>query len=340
VAALTTTDRERRARPPAVIVGYGHAGQDLHHRALRALYGNDTEVFAVDPPLRDTPPRVHRLPSLKAAADCCPVAETVFHVTTPPAVHLECVAELVLLGARRIILEKPIAPNAAESRQLCELADRSQAQILPVSVWPNSRVTERVRQIIASGEIGELVSLHIEQSKPRFSRTSTSDSHLTAFEVELPHQALLALYLAGPETKVLPSPTWSMPLPDRAVPAMGGAVVRLEHADGVVSTLLSDLTSPVRRRRLRVNGTKGEVVADFPVSSQDSYGQVRISDQPGRAVIEDAPVTQFIAAAYAYFTGAGPLPPADLALHHRAISLLERARECAVPAAPEPAVAW
>lgn len=316
-----------------MIVGYGHAGRDLHHAALRTLHGADTTVFVVDPALREAPPGVRLLPSLRAAADCGPMADTVFHVTTPPGAHVDCAERLVGLGARRIILEKPIAPTSAQSGRLCELAE--DATILPVSVWPNSRVTGEVESVIASGEIGEPVALFMEQSKPRFGRTSSSDAHRTAFEVELPHQVLLALHLAGARATMLSSASWAMPLPDRVIPAMGGAVLRLEHENGTVSTLLSDLTSPARRRHLRVTGTKGEVLADFPVGADDPFGQIRISGRPGRTVVEDAPLTRFVEAAYACFSGTGPPPPAGLALHHRSIGLLEQARDRAVPAALE-----
>ncbi|MCX5382352.1 Gfo/Idh/MocA family protein [Streptomyces sp. NBC_00083] len=320
-----------------MIVGYGHAGRDLHHAALRTLHGADRTVFVVDPALREAPPGVRLLPSLRAVAECGPVAQTVFHVTTPPGAHVACVERLVALGARRVILEKPIAPTAEESARLRGPAGL--ATILPVSVWPNSRVTREVRSIIASGEIGEPVALFMEQSKPRFGRTSSSDAHHTAFEVELPHQVLLALHLAGPRARMLSSTTWAMPLPDRVIPGMGGAVLRLEHENGTVSTLLSDLTSPARRRHLRVTGTRGEIAADFPVGADDPFGQIRISGRPGRTVVEDAPLTRFVEAAYACFTGEGPPPPAGLDLHQRAIGLLEQARERAVPAAFEEAVA-
>jgi predicted dehydrogenase len=338
VAALITNRPGGRARPPSVIVGYGHAGRDLHHRALRALYGDGYEVLVVDPAVREAIPGVLSFASLSAAADSVPVEETVFHVATPPDTHLACVEDLVALGARRIILEKPIALTSKESQQLCLLTDR--AEILPVSVWPNSLVTERVQQIISSGEIGEPVALYMEQSKPRFGRTGASDSHRTAFEVELPHQVLLALFLAGPVERILSSPTWAMPLPDRSVPGMGGAVLRLEHVGGIVSTLLSDLTSPTRRRHLRVTGTRGEVQADFPVSRDDAFGQIRISGRQGRVVIEDAPLTQFIGAAYTYLTEGGSPPPAGLTMHHHTIDLLEQAQGRSVLANLEEIAAW
>ncbi|MFE9423994.1 Gfo/Idh/MocA family oxidoreductase [Kitasatospora sp. NPDC006697] len=319
-------DAGGRVPGPAVLVGYGRAGRELHHRALRAQFGDRLEVLVVDPALPQAPQGVPVLPTVAAAAARVPVAQAVFHVTTPPAVHLECVRELVALGARRIVLEKPIAPTAAEARELERLGEV--AEILPVSIWPSSRITARVRELIAAGEIGEPVSLHMEQSKPRFARTAANRAHDTAFEVEMPHQVLLALELGGP-ARLLSALHWPLPLPDRTVPAMGGALLRLEHADGRISTLLSDLTAQVRRRHLRITGTRGELLADYPVSGEDPYGQLRIAGRPGREVIEDAPLDQFLAAAYARFADASAPAPGSLAEHRRTIDLLAEARETA-----------
>lgn len=308
---------------PTVIVGYGRAGRDLHHRALHGLFADGGEVLVVDPEPREVPPGCRWLPSLRAAARHVPVSEAVWHVTTPPHTHLRCVEEIAALGGRRVILEKPVASTAEEAARVEALG--AVLRIVPVSVWPSSRVTERLREVLASGDIGEPVSLFMEQSKPRFGRTSSSTAHRSALDVELPHQVLLALHLAGPRARLLSAETWPMPLPTRTVPTMGGALLRLEHANGMVSTLLSDLTSPVRRRRLRVCGTLGEAVADYPVSSDDAHGQVTVSGRAGRSVVADAPLSRFIASAYAYFAGLGPRPPAGLELHRLSIHLLEEA---------------
>jgi predicted dehydrogenase len=190
-----------------------------------------------------------------------------------------------------------------------------------VGVWPVSRVTERVLELMAFGRIGRLVSLHMEQSKPRFRRSMVDSGHRNAFEIELPHQVLLALHLAGPVGEVAAVRTWDSPLPN----SIGGAEIVLRHDNGIVSTLHSDPTAPVRIRRLRLTGTAGEIVADYPVSSDDDFGQVRVVGED-REVLQDAPLTRFIELAYDHATGLGPPPPAPLANHVSVISLLTRAQ--------------
>lgn len=327
----------RAERRHSVIVGYGVAGRGLHHRTLCTLFGPEHSVLIVDPRFIGDP--MGGAPWVASIADCMGAlrsagvdpSEAVFHVTTSPSIHLTCIEELVGSGARRIIVEKPMAGTWHDAERIAELGQG--AEILPVSVWLASRVTEVVEEVLGSGAIGALRSLHMEQSKPRFRRTIRSDSHGSAFDIELPHQVLLALALAGPAERAVSVHTWPMQLPDRSITSMGGAVVRLLHETGVASTLVTDLTAPTRLRRLHLVGTRGEIVADYPVSGDDDFGQVRVSGRARRKVVQDAPLSRFVEQAYGYFSGAGAPPRGDVAMHLKCIALLESARQTAVPLA-------
>jgi len=302
-----------------VLVGYGHAGRDLHHRGLRTL-GLAEGLIVVDPVRpRRADPKLRWVPDLAGALDALPDNSVgMFHVLTPVEQHLPITRELIAAGARRIILEKPITATFDEAVELYRLADR--AHIAPVSVWPASRVTERVRELVDAGRIGELTTVHFEQSKPRFRRSLDDRGHRSPLDVELPHQVLLALHLAGTVEVLESAYTWDSPLGG----PLGGAELVLQHAGGVRSTLASDLTSPVRIRRLRLTGTRGEIQADYPISSEDDFGQVRVLGHE-REVLEDAPLTRFLDRAYAHAAGDGPPPLGPLIDHVSVIALLDRA---------------
>lgn len=322
-----------RLRP--VLVGYGHAGRDLHHRCLLDLAERGLaprgEVLVVDPRQpRDLPPDTRWLPTLQAALDTLAHPEDgVFHVTNPVGAHVPTVEALLAAGAKRIVLEKPVTRTSAQARRLAADAATAGALIIPVSVWPSSEVTRRVIELIVAGRIGAPVGLYMSQNKPRF-RRSTADTasgcgHRTAFEVELPHQVLLALHLGGPAHDVLDAASWDMRLPDRLLPGMGGARVRLQHDHGFVSKLSTDLTSPMRQRRLTVTGTKGAIVADYPISGEDDFGQVWISGERDRHVLPDGPLSRFLERTYAHLAGTGPAPECGLDSHIAVIELIERA---------------
>ncbi|GAB3862815.1 Gfo/Idh/MocA family oxidoreductase [Micromonospora andamanensis] len=322
-----------------VIVGYGRAGRDLHHRALRPFLDPHDTVIVVDPRPVPAQPGIRWVATLAEAARALhamsvPMRRAVFHLTTPPAAHLAGVEHLVALGARQVILEKPIATSVAEARRIADLS--SDIAIMPVSVWLESTTTAVVERAVAAGEVGRVTTLHMEQSKPRFRRNlAATDAHTTPFDVELPHQMLLALHLAGADAAVESAVRWPMSSCDKYGHVMGGAAVTLTHGSAVTSTLLSDLTAPIRRRRLVVTGTHGQIVADYPLSSEDDYGQVRIRGRGDRQIVRDLPLSQFVRAAYDSRRGASPPPRGDLGMHVRSIELLDQARSTAVTIPPQ-----
>ncbi len=305
-----------------VIIGYGRAGRDLHHASLRRL--GRPEIVAVDPrPV--TAPRVTWLPTVATALERVDLDRAVFHVTTPVADHHAVIGWLAAAGARNVVVEKPIAATAGEARAIAALAGRT--RIVPVGVWLSSAVTRRIEQAVADGVIGDLRSIRMEQMKPRFNRSAGAIDAAQATEVELPHQLLLALHLGGGPGELADTLTWGMPMPDGTeLPGAGGVDVTLRQPNRVTTRLMSDLTCPVRLRRLRVTGTRGTLVAHYPISSDDHTGQVIL---PGRdrELVRDLPITQFLDAAYAYFADEGPPPPGDLALHVRVAELVEEATQ-------------
>ncbi|MFD9906468.1 Gfo/Idh/MocA family protein [Streptomyces sp. NPDC059063] len=323
---MSDTARELPGEHIPVIVGYGRAGRELHHHCLRGITGGDgPRVLAVDPRRPDRLPAHTRwFPTLDEALAEVDPARAVAHVTTPAAAHEALVRRLADRGLRRIVVEKPLADSVAGARRIAAVA-RTGVQVLPVGVWPSSTVTERVRACVADGGIGTPVALHMEQSKPRF-RRALMDSHTSALQVELPHQVLLALHLLGPAVGLEEAELWGMPRPTGdPLPGMGGGRLTLRHASGATSTLVSDLTSPVRVRTLTLTGTIGRIVAHYPVSDADDVGQLHLPRRAGRVLVHDAPLTQFLAAAYRWFADEGPPPPGSLDDHLQTVELLASA---------------
>ncbi|MEU1006895.1 Gfo/Idh/MocA family oxidoreductase [Streptomyces sp. NPDC005890] len=330
--------------PPAVpvILGYGRAGRDLHHRSLGVLAERGSvpaaEVVVVDPvrPL-DPLPGARWLRSLpEALATLDSPASAVVHIATPVSGRTDTVRALADAGVRRVIMEKPYASTPAMARELTTVAREAGIELLPVAVWPSSTVTRHVRELLAAGRIGRLVSLHFEQSKPRFRRGLDNGAHSSAFEVEMPHQVLLALHLCG-DAEVTDAEVWPLRTPAGSARALGGGGLRLRHRGGVISTLVSDLTSPTRIRRLRLWGTEGEIVAHYPIGGDDPFGQVQMTGQQDRTLCPDAPLTTFIDDSYRFFHGTGERPDgADPQLHLRVTELLAAASAAAVPRGAPP----
>jgi hypothetical protein len=105
---------------------------------------------------------------------------------------------------------------------------------------------------------------------------------------------------------------------------MGGVAATFEHASGVVSSLVSDLTSPVRRRRLTVAGSRGRLSADYPLGADEPFGRVT-APAHRIAIARDQPLTAFVDRAYRFFAGLEGRPPGtSLDVHLEAVSWLER----------------
>lgn len=323
-------DRAPRAAAVSVVIGYGRAGRDLHHRSLRELAARGVvggEVIIVD---RVRPAGLtvgdRWMPDLAACVAALPdLGAAVFHVAVPVAEHHSVVVALLDAGARQIVLEKPMAETAVAARTLVDLARRAGARLVPMAVWPSSAVTREVRRAIDDGRVGRPVILRMEQSKPRYQRTLDDAAHRSPFEIEMPHQVLLALDLCGPVERVDDVRCWPMAFGEIELTNAGGAMVRLVHRGGAVSALVSDLTSPVRIRRLYIEGESNAVTAHFPISSDDHVGHVLVAGDPAPLRMRDAPLTQFLAEAYRYFDGRRPDPPTGVELHLEAMEVLETA---------------
>ena len=83
----------------------------------------------------------------------------VVHITTPPGVHLALTRQCVAAGAH-VFLEKPLALNAADSRELIAAVEAAGRQ-MTINYWPNfDPPAMEFKKLLAEGAIGEPV--HVE----------------------------------------------------------------------------------------------------------------------------------------------------------------------------------
>ncbi|MCI0583472.1 MAG: Gfo/Idh/MocA family oxidoreductase [Chloroflexi bacterium] len=121
VVAIAGSDRER-TRARAAGLGVGHATTDV-----RSL---------LDDPSID-----------------------VVHVCTPNATHVE-LATAVLEAGKHLVLEKPVALDAAAARGLVALAARRGRHAAVALTYRGYPMVRRARELIAAGEIGDLRLVH------------------------------------------------------------------------------------------------------------------------------------------------------------------------------------
>ncbi|MCX4747951.1 Gfo/Idh/MocA family oxidoreductase [Kitasatospora sp. NBC_01287] len=318
-----------------LIVGLGRAGAGLHLPVLRRLRREIGRPFADTPPLAvdpaptacPDPDQVELLPSLAAARDRLDPRHTVVHICTPPRHRAGLVEELAGLGFRKLIIEKPLAAHPADLAALAEVVHRERLDVSVVAPWLASTLTDRLVQLVREGELGELRRIAVRQHKPRFRRSLITHGHPTAFDIEIPHALGVALLLGG-DAEVTAAHWHDLRVGSEVRPMLGGARLELAHRGGARTEIVSDLTSPVRERRITLRFARGTATGHFPGSSDDEYAQLRLTGRRlnSREVFPDDALGSYLTRAYRRFL-LGPLPPeAEFDGHVRAVRLLSEAK--------------
>jgi predicted dehydrogenase len=324
-------------RLQTLIVGLGRSGRGLHLPVLTRLRGAadsaslpmTDRIVGYDPaPTSEPPDGVTTVTSLAQARELLRPADTVVHLCTPPGVRLELLRELAELGFRRILVEKPLANDPLRLAQIVKLRRAYGLQIIVVAPWLASALTLRLMELIDSGVLGVLRSIVITQSKPRLRRTLGGDAHPNILDVEIPHSAGVALHLAGPG-EVCDASWTDLRVGEQIVPRMATTSLVLRHYGGAATRIVSDLTSPVRQRRIGLRFSRGRVLGYYPAGEDDNYAHLRISvpDQGrSRELFADDSLSAFLRQAYtAFATGADLEPAFDLSV--RVSRLIGDARE-------------
>jgi predicted dehydrogenase len=139
------------------IVGAGLMGRWHAHYALRA----GAEIVAVvdpDPAALERFGGAHRESRRFSDLDSC-ITETrpaVVHVCSPPGAHVE-VTEAALAAGAHVLVEKPLAPTAADTERLLEAAATRELLLAPVHQFP---FQAGVRRLLARRDrLGEVVDV-------------------------------------------------------------------------------------------------------------------------------------------------------------------------------------
>ncbi|WP_042421564.1 Gfo/Idh/MocA family oxidoreductase [Streptacidiphilus anmyonensis] len=268
--------------------------------------------------------------SLAQARQLLDPERTVVHVCTPPVARTEVVTELLELGFRRLLLEKPPAADPGQLARLLELLRRPGVQSAVVAPWLASTLTARLVDLVEKEAVlGRLRRIEVVQNKPRFQRSFTTSGHPTAFDVEVPHALGVALRLAG-DAEVVTASCTDLDAVGRREPRLGGATVDLVHHGGVRTAVRSDLTSPVRERRITLRFDGGTAVGHYAADASDHHAQLRLivgdaAPMEPRTVLRDDALTEFFLRAYEDFAADGPCPSA-LARQARVVELIGEAK--------------
>ncbi|WP_231640841.1 oxidoreductase [Nocardiopsis sp. NRRL B-16309] len=302
------------------------------------------DLFAPEPPIAFDPfrapvpaPDAVMVDSLEQAARRVPPHRTVVHLCTPPHIRSGMLDRLGELGYRMVIVEKPLALDLAGLAAVARVRRRWGLDLTVTTQWLDSALTRRLRTAVEGHEFGGLRGIRVVQNKPRFTRSARSPGHPTAFDVEVPHALAVVLTLAGGAS--LATASWEdMVTDDRHLPRLGRARLRLDHHSGVRTEIDSDLTSPVRERRITLEFDRATLVGHYPCGDTDHTAQLRVAvagREATRSVFTDDALPSFILRAYARHQRL-PLEPGTLPVHVDAVRLLTEAKDLCAVREPDP----
>ena len=183
------------------VVGAGKMGADHIERLSRRIVGAEVSVV-VDADVSRAKRAVEVTPSAAAVSDIGQALDredvNAFVIATPGSLHKD-----MLLQVRErdlpILCEKPLTPDAASSWIVVEEEQRLGKKRIQVGFMRRfDDEYQRLRGLIASGQLGELLMLHCSHRNPESSREFTNEMLINDSVV---HEFDIIRYLAGEEIK-------------------------------------------------------------------------------------------------------------------------------------------
>lgn len=233
------------------LIGAGQWGQNL----AANLYALDA-LFAVAEPCPSVRQRLaSQYPGVLLLEDHRPLLDSAVAavaIATPAPTHYALVREALLAG-KDVFVEKPMTLSSQEAETLADLAERQGRVLMVGHLLMYQPAVRWIKDYLASGRLGTLVSLH--QERLNLGRARAVENALWSFGV---HDVAVMLHLVGS--------------PPQTVTACGQATVtagveddvhlHLGWENGVQAHLHASWLWPEKRRRLTVIGTNGMLVYD------------------------------------------------------------------------------
>jgi predicted dehydrogenase len=317
------------------ILGFGSFAERAITPALRATPG--TELVAIQKRSADRAREKaleHRIPlffdSAKEAV-AHPDVDAVFIVS---ANGTHCAETIVAAQAgKHVLVEKPMAMNVHEAEEMIAACRQHAVTLMVGHMIRFSPLVNRMRDIIASGTLGKVISARADfMYDARLShRTWLYDRHVAGggpvFDIGI-HCIDTLRYVLGDEVTETVSILEPAPTENRTEDS---AQISLRFSRGTIGSVYCSFAAPVRRKQIEIQGTEGMIRAeDFTVGSQTTELVIDLGTdaQPGGVTREQITVPNLYTEEIAHFCDCirnhrRPLTPGENGLANQRI--LERA---------------
>lgn len=198
------------------------------------------------------------------------------YVPLPNALHVEWITKALQAG-KHVLGEKPLTLDAAETSALYEVAAAAGRHLGEAYMWPHHPRAQALLQLIATGELGRLISHH---GVFQYVLDRTDDHRLD----ERGGGALfdVGIYCLGPALLMSSTEVGAV----AATATRNGAGVDTamtgwaELAPGTAATFVVSCQSPPRRHQELV-GTEGTIVIENHIPGPDRPGSLTIGRLDG-----------------------------------------------------------
>lgn len=176
-----------------------------------------------------------------------------------PAVDHAMLARRALEAGKPVFVEKPLALELEDAEALAILANERGLTLMVGHLLQYHPAFVRLKEVVASGEIGELRHITSHRLNPGAIRTEEN-----ALWSMAPHDFSMVLGLAGAEPErisALPVRVVNPAIPDQYF-------VQLGFQDGLTAQVTVSWISPYKEHKLTVLGTKGALVFEDTASDR------------------------------------------------------------------------
>jgi scyllo-inositol 2-dehydrogenase (NADP+) len=243
------------------LAGFGLAGAVFHAPLIAATPGLDLDTVVTRDPQRADQARRRGANVVASIDEALATEPDLLVVATPNRHHVDSALAAIAAGVA-VVVDKPLAPAAADARRVVEAAE---AAIVPLTVFHNRRLDGdflTVRRLLDAGDLGEILRFEsrFERWRPEPKagwREKADPAEGGGVLLDLgPHLVDQALQLLGPAVSI------HAEIKTRRAQAEtdDDAFIALEHESGAISHLWMSAIAAAPGPRFRVLGSHAAYV--------------------------------------------------------------------------------
>jgi predicted dehydrogenase len=283
--------------PRVAVVGLGYWGPNLV-RNLHEL--PDAELSVVCDMRQEALDAIaRRYPAVATATSFDEVvadpAIDAIALATPVSTHYPLAAAALDAG-KHVFIEKPLAASSEEAQELLELASQRDLVLMPGHTFLYSPPVNTIRELIASGEIGEIYFISTSRVNLGLHQSDVS----VAWDLG-PHDFSILRYWLGETPRHVSALSRSCVIPN--MPDV--AFINLEFPSGTIAHVELSWLAPSKLRRTTIVGsqkmsvyddTSNEPVRVFDrgvdLPNPETFGEYQLSYRTGDIVSPNVPVAE------------------------------------------------